>query len=84
VTPQLTQFLVVVYPEKPCQISHNRVYEPGLIEAIRPLLHFHMLFLDGVYVEGGQRKLRFHRVKATNVQEIKALVHVISHRVSRI
>lgn len=43
--------------------------------------HFHMLFLDGVYVEDVQVKLRFHRVKAPNVDELKALVHAISHRV---
>jgi hypothetical protein len=41
-----------------------------------------MLFLDGVYVEDGHGKLRFHRVKAPNVEELKALVHAISHRVA--
>ena len=46
-------------------------------------LHFHMLFLDGIYVEDGHGKLRFHRVKAPNVDELKALVHAISHRVAR-
>ena len=46
-------------------------------------LHFHMLFLDGVYVEDGHGKLRFHRVKAPNVDELKSLVHAISHRVAR-
>ena len=28
-------------------------------------------------------QLRFHRVKAPNVDELKALVHAISHRVAR-
>ena len=46
-------------------------------------LHFHILFLDGVYVENGHGKLRFHRVKAPNVDELKSLVHAISHRVAR-
>ncbi len=41
-----------------------------------------MLFLDGVYVEDGHGKLRVHRVKAPNVEELKALVHAISHRVA--
>jgi hypothetical protein len=42
-----------------------------------------MFFLDGVYVEDGHGKLRVHRVKAPNVEELKSLVHVISHRVVR-
>jgi hypothetical protein len=46
-------------------------------------VHFHMLFLDGVYVENGHGKLCFHRVKAPNVDELKSLVHAISHRVAR-
>ena len=46
-------------------------------------LHFHMLVLDGVYVENDYGGLRFHRVKAPNVDELKALVHAISHRVAR-
>jgi hypothetical protein len=41
-----------------------------------------MLFLDGVYVEDGHGKLRFNRVKAPSVEELKALVHAISHRVA--
>ena len=42
-----------------------------------------MLFLDGVYVENNYGSLRFHRVKAPNFDELKALVHAISHRVAR-
>ena len=41
-----------------------------------------MLFLDGVYAEGGDGKLRFRRVKASNIEELNALVHAISHRVA--
>ena len=41
-----------------------------------------MLFLDGVYVEDGHGKLRFHQIKAPNAKEFKALVHAISHRVA--
>jgi hypothetical protein len=40
-----------------------------------------MLFLDGVYVEDGHGKLRFHQVKAPNIEKLKALVHAIIHRV---
>ena len=46
-------------------------------------LHFHMLVLDGVYVENDYGSLRFHRVKAPSFDELKALVHAISHRVAR-
>ena len=42
-----------------------------------------MLVLDGVYVENGYGGLRFHRVKAPNVDELRTLVHAISHRVAR-
>jgi hypothetical protein len=41
-----------------------------------------MLFLEGVYVEDGHGKLRFYRIRAPNVEELKALVHAISHRVA--
>ena len=42
-----------------------------------------MLVLEGVYVENDYEGLRFHRVKAPNVDELKALVHASSHRVAR-
>jgi hypothetical protein len=42
--------------------------------------HFHMLFLDGVYVEAGER-LRFRRVKAPERAELEALVQSLSERV---
>jgi hypothetical protein len=42
-----------------------------------------MLVLDGVYVENDYWGLRFHRVKAPNVDELKVVVHAISHRVVR-
>jgi hypothetical protein len=46
-------------------------------------LHLHMLVLDGVYVANDCGGLRFQRVKAPSVDELKALVHAISHRVAR-
>jgi hypothetical protein len=42
--------------------------------------HFHMLFLDGVYVEAGERR-RFRRVKAPERAELEALVQSLSERV---
>ena len=46
-------------------------------------MHFHMLVLDGVYVENDYGGLRFQRVNAPGVDDLKALVHAISHRVVR-
>jgi hypothetical protein len=45
-------------------------------------VHFHMLFLDGVYTTTPWGKSRFHRINAPNQQELVALVHTISHRVA--
>jgi len=44
-------------------------------------IHFHILFLDGVYTHN-KGKTRFHRVKAPSIDELNALVHTISHRVA--
>ena len=46
-------------------------------------VHFHMLFLDGVYTEDASGKMRFHRVKAPRQEELLHLVHTLSHRVAR-
>ena len=45
-------------------------------------VHFHMLFLDGVYTTTPWGKSRFHRTNAPGQQELVALVHTISHRVA--
>ena len=46
-------------------------------------VHFHMLFLDGVYTEDEHGKQRFHRVKAPTHDELNTLVHTLSHRIAR-
>jgi hypothetical protein len=46
-------------------------------------VHFHMLFLDGVYIRNKQGKARFQRTIAPTQQELAKLVHMISHRVAR-
>jgi hypothetical protein len=46
-------------------------------------VHFHMLFLDGVYTTTHWGKNRFHRANAPSQQELTVLVHTISHRVAR-
>jgi hypothetical protein len=46
-------------------------------------IHFHILFLDGVYVHRGDRPTQFQRVKAPDKGELEELVHLISQRVGR-
>ncbi|EBG4024485.1 IS91 family transposase [Salmonella enterica] len=46
-------------------------------------VHFHMLFLDGVYVEQSHGSARFRWVKAPTSPELTQLTHTIAHRVGR-
>ena len=47
-------------------------------------VHFHILFLDGVYIDGfTKEKQVFKRVKAPTSKELNTLVHKISQRVAR-
>jgi len=46
-------------------------------------IHFHILFLDGVYVYRDNRQPRFQRVRAPDKGELEELVQLISARVGR-
>jgi len=46
-------------------------------------VHFHMLFLDGVYAKNKYGKAIFQRTNAPPQEELAQLVHTISHRVAR-
>jgi ribosomal protein S27E len=47
-------------------------------------IHFHMIFLDGVYTGGSNAlPIWFHPVKAPNRAELTRLTHTIAHRVGR-
>jgi hypothetical protein len=46
-------------------------------------IHFHILFLDGVYVYRDNRPPRFQRVRAPDKSELEGLVQLISQRVGR-
>ena len=46
-------------------------------------IHFHMLFLDGVYVERPDGSARFRWVKAPTSAELTELAHTIAQRVGR-
>ena len=46
-------------------------------------VHFHLLVIDGVYVEEANGNQRFHRVKAPSKDELVQRVHTLSHRIAR-
>lgn len=46
-------------------------------------IHYHMLFLDGVYVDQPDGSARFRWVKAPTTQELTQLAHTIGQRVGR-
>ncbi len=46
-------------------------------------LHFHVLFIDGVFSPKSNGQPRFHRVNAPTSKELNALVVTISERVVR-
>jgi hypothetical protein len=51
-------------------------------ESERGPVHFHMLFLDGIYSENKYGKIRFQLTIAPSQRELTNLVHTISHRVA--
>ncbi len=51
--------------------------------AVNLNVHFHMLFLDGVYVERSDGRLRFRWVKAPTSAELTQLADTIARRVGR-
>ena len=55
----------------------------GAPGALNLNIHFHMLFLDGVYAKNKQGKTTFQRTNAPEQQELAILVHTISHRVAQ-
>jgi hypothetical protein len=47
-------------------------------------IHFHMIFLDGVYIgDSSGLPMRFRRIKAPNSVELTRLTHTIAQRVGR-
>ncbi len=51
--------------------------------ALNAHIHFHMLFLDGVYADNKHGTSGFHRLKAPTNDELTQLTHTIAHRVGR-
>ncbi len=46
-------------------------------------IHFHMIFLDGVYVDRGEKLDRFRWIKAPSTAELSQLTHTIAYRIGR-
>ena len=51
--------------------------------ALNMNLHFHILFIDGVYEQRENFKLPFRRVSAPSIFELNSLVAKISQRIAR-
>ena len=82
-----------------CAISTHQIHKAGyslkkgatgavtLIQrfgsALNLNIHFHLLFLDGVYTYRNNRPPGFQRVKAPDKKELENLVQLISQRVGR-
>lgn len=49
--------------------------------AINLNIHYHMLFLDGVYAEQAEGKLRSYPTKAPTERELNRLTHTLAHRI---
>ena len=47
-------------------------------------IHFHMIFVDGVYIAGApDSRVRFRWVKAPTSEELNQLTHTIAQRIAR-
>ena len=71
-------------PDRPTAMTVNLDIDiEDALESLGPghRIHFHILFLDGVYVYRGDRSPRFQRLKAPVKDEMSLLLsHVICYR----
>ena len=92
----MTGALGIVYRAISTHLAHKAGFAKPLVQtgavtliqrfgsALNLNIHFHMLFLDGVYIDGSNgRPMRFRRVKAPTRGELVQLTHAIAHRVAR-
>jgi len=81
--------IIATHLVKKAGLTHNsaRTGAVTLIQrfgsALNLNVHFHMLFLDGVYVDGPHELARFRWVRAPTTQELTHLAHTIAQRVGR-
>ena len=52
--------------------------------AVNLNIHYHMLFLDGIYIEDKYEVSRLRQVKAPTSGELSRLAHTIAQRVGRL
>ena len=93
--PVLTQVLGIVYRTLASHLIRKTGYthqtaRTGAVTLIQRFgsalnlnIHFHMLFLDGVFINNMVEQTIFVRPKAPTVDELNQLVHTLSHRVAR-
>ena len=92
----MTGVLSIVYRAIATHLSHRAgltkpAAQTGAVTLIQHFgsalnlnIHFHMLFLDGVYTKGTKRRpMRFLKVKAPSKAELTRLAHTIARRVGR-
>lgn len=92
----MTAVLGIVYRAISTHLTHNAdLIKPeaqtGAVTLVQHFgsalnlnIHFHMLFLDGVYTRGAKRRpMRFLQVKSPTKAELNRLTHKIARRVGR-
>jgi hypothetical protein len=92
----MTRVLGIVYRAISTHLAHKAGFAKSMAQtgavtliqrfgsALNLNIHFHMLFLDGVYIGGSNgHPVRFRRVKAPTRNELTKLTHTIAHRVAR-
>ena len=90
----MTGVLGIVYRAISTHLSHKAGLKKSMIQtgtvtviqhfgsALNLNIHFHMLFLDGVYIGGASRQpMRFLKVKSPTKAELTRLTHSIAWRV---
>ena len=92
----MTRVLAIVYRTIATHLTHKAGFtkpmaQTGAVTLIQRFggalnlnIHFHMLFLDGVYTGGIEElPMRFQQVKAPTKAELTRLTHTIARRVGR-
>jgi hypothetical protein len=92
----MTRALAIVYRAIATHLLHKAGFtkpmaQTGAVTLIQRFgsalnlnIHFHMLFLDGIYIGGSNgRPIRFRPVEAANGAELTRLTHTIAQRVGR-
>jgi ribosomal protein S27E len=92
----MTNALAIIYRTIATHLTHKAGFtkpstQTGAVTLIQRFgsalnlnIHFHMLFLDGVYIDSKHgHHMHFRRVKASTCQELTKLTHTIAHRLGR-